>query len=164
MSLPGTQGVVLTILALREVPYHALLVYRFGYIISARGSLFTARKGQHSICYTCHYLLLLVSMEQGDPWCCAHTQTRKLTGDSHDLRASLSGISRYRLYPGHGPVVDAAEDKIRFYISHRQEREDQILDTMAAAKGRTLSSLQVYYCSRRLAGNTLGPCEGQADR
>lgn len=49
----------------------------------------------------------------------------------------------YRLYPGHGPVVDAAEDKIRFYIQHRLEREDQVLDTMAKANGSTLSSLQV---------------------
>lgn len=52
-------------------------------------------------------------------------------------------VLAYRLYPGHGPVVDAAEEKIRFYISHRLEREAQIVETMTKAEGQMLSSLQV---------------------
>lgn len=39
--------------------------------------------------------------------------------------------------------MDAAEDKIKFYISHRLERENQIVKTMESAKGSSLSSLQV---------------------
>eukprot|EP00904_Undaria_pinnatifida_P001478 jgi/Undpi1/11330/HiC_scaffold_30.g13628.m1 len=50
-----------------------------------------------------------------------------------------------RLYCGHGPVVDRAEEKISFYIAHRQEREAQILKTLTAAKGSTLSSFQITH-------------------
>ncbi|CAM9224971.1 unnamed protein product [Laminaria digitata] len=48
-----------------------------------------------------------------------------------------------RLYCGHGPVVDKAEEKIAFYIAHRQQREDQIMKTLTAAAGSTLSSFQI---------------------
>eukprot|EP00752_Nemacystus_decipiens_P016455 g14710.t1 len=48
-----------------------------------------------------------------------------------------------RLYCGHGPVVDAAEEKIKFYIRHREERESQIMQALAAAGGRPLSSIQI---------------------
>ncbi|CAM9564188.1 unnamed protein product, partial [Hapterophycus canaliculatus] len=48
-----------------------------------------------------------------------------------------------RLYCGHGPVVDAAEDKIKFYMKHRQEREDQIMSALTAVEGRSLSSFQI---------------------
>lgn len=48
-----------------------------------------------------------------------------------------------RLYCGHGPVVDAAHEKIEYYIKHRQERETQIMQAITAAGGRPLSSLQV---------------------
>ncbi|CBJ48492.1 conserved unknown protein [Ectocarpus siliculosus] len=48
-----------------------------------------------------------------------------------------------RLYCGHGPVVEAAQEKIEYYIKHRQEREAQIINALTAAKGRTLSALQI---------------------
>lgn len=51
-----------------------------------------------------------------------------------------------RLYCGHGPVVDDAEEKIKFYIKHREERESQIMQALAAAQGRPLSSIQVCVC------------------
>lgn len=53
-----------------------------------------------------------------------------------------------RLYCGHGPVVDAAEEKIKFYIKHRKERENQIMQALTAAEGRSLSSIQVCVCVR----------------
>ncbi|CBJ48495.1 Zn dependent hydrolase or glyoxylase [Ectocarpus siliculosus] len=48
-----------------------------------------------------------------------------------------------RLYCGHGPAVEAAQEKIEYYIKHRQEREAQIINALTAAKGRTLSALQI---------------------
>eukprot|EP00903_Cladosiphon_okamuranus_P009331 g8899.t1 len=48
-----------------------------------------------------------------------------------------------RLYCGHGPVVDDADEKIKFYIKHRQERENQIMQALTAAEGRPLSSIQI---------------------
>jgi glyoxylase-like metal-dependent hydrolase (beta-lactamase superfamily II) len=41
-----------------------------------------------------------------------------------DLRPSV-------IYPGHGPVVEAAQDKLRSYLSHRAERERQVLAALA---------------------------------
>lgn len=35
-----------------------------------------------------------------------------------------------RAYPGHGPVIDNGPARIREYVSHRQQREDQIVSTL----------------------------------
>lgn len=44
----------------------------------------------------------------------------------HKMQDEFSG----RAYPGHGPVIEDGKAKIREYISHRQEREDQIMDVL----------------------------------
>lgn len=67
----------------------------------------------------------------------------------HSLRLSrcfpLRNENRHfgRLYCGHGPVVESADKKIKYYINHRQEREDQIVETLTAARNQQLSSWQV---------------------
>lgn len=40
-----------------------------------------------------------------------------------------------RAYPGHGAVIDDGKGKIKEYISHRREREDQILDVLRQRNG-----------------------------
>lgn len=35
-----------------------------------------------------------------------------------------------RAYPGHGPAIDDGPARIREYVSHRQQREDQIVSTL----------------------------------
>ena len=40
-----------------------------------------------------------------------------------------------RIYPGHGPVIEGGEAKIREYISHRNAREVQIVEFMKANGG-----------------------------
>ncbi|XP_038051545.1 endoribonuclease LACTB2-like [Patiria miniata] len=40
------------------------------------------------------------------------------------------------LYPGHGPVVTSAVEKVQAYIDHRNLREKQILEVLEANKGK----------------------------
>lgn len=53
-----------------------------------------------------------------------------------DLATYLTSLDKMkelfggRAYPGHGPVIDDGPAKIREYISHRQQREDQITQTL----------------------------------
>jgi glyoxylase-like metal-dependent hydrolase (beta-lactamase superfamily II) len=47
-------------------------------------------------------------------------------GQMLDLRPSI-------IYPGHGPVVDRAEDKVREYLDHRGLRERQVLEALGRA-------------------------------
>lgn len=55
-----------------------------------------------------------------------------------DLMTSLSRLRAAEpnsIYPGHGPVVTDAMAKIDEYISHREEREQQVLEALKHADG-----------------------------
>jgi endoribonuclease LACTB2 len=41
------------------------------------------------------------------------------------------------LYPAHGPVVEAASEKIQEYIAHRQQREDEIIKVFKGSGSTT---------------------------
>lgn len=60
---------------------------------------------------------------------------------------SLDAMSKQfggRAYPGHGPVIDNGPGKIKEYIGHRKQREQQVLDVLAADESRLgLSSMDV---------------------
>lgn len=45
-----------------------------------------------------------------------------------------------RIYPGHGPVLENGVEALRMYISHRQDREDQILAQLPASPIAPFSS------------------------
>ncbi|KAI0969074.1 metallo-beta-lactamase superfamily protein [Xylaria arbuscula] len=58
-----------------------------------------------------------------------------------DLGIYLSSLAKMeklvasRAYPGHGPVLPQAPAKIAEYISHRHQRERQVVETLGSAKG-----------------------------
>ena len=72
-------------------------------------------------------------------------------GDLSDYLRSLRRMRRLRprvIYPGHGPVVDRASERIDGYLSHRQEREEQILRALApgpATPGDLLPEIYAEY-------------------
>ena len=49
------------------------------------------------------------------------------------------------IYPGHGPVVFRAQDKLREYVEHRADRERQVQEALAGG-GRTIEAIvqEVY--------------------
>ncbi|KAF7290460.1 Metallo-beta-lactamase domain-containing protein [Mycena kentingensis (nom. inval.)] len=51
--------------------------------------------------------------------------------------------ARMRLYPGHGPVVEDAAELIDAYITHRLERDKQLLELLAGKKPMPMSTWEM---------------------
>jgi len=69
-------------------------------------------------------------------------------GDLLDYMNSLRRLLELEpsvLYPAHGPAVRDAGKKIREYIAHRELRERQILDRLAAGESRVPEIVAVLY-------------------
>ena len=49
----------------------------------------------------------------------------------------MKTLFRARAYPGHGPVIDDGPARIQEYIAHRQQREDQITQTLRSVNKQT---------------------------
>ncbi|KAI8328919.1 beta-lactamase-like protein [Chlamydoabsidia padenii] len=70
-----------------------------------------------------------------------------------DLSAYLAGLKSIlalnpiRLYPGHGPVIESGAPKIKEYIAHREQREQQIVGVLDTCSSSTtpLEIVQVLY-------------------
>lgn len=55
--------------------------------------------------------------------------------DLHDYLLSLNRILSIKpsvIYPGHGNIINDPLDKIKWYIEHRLQREEQIIDVIKA--------------------------------
>jgi ribonuclease/clavin/mitogillin len=60
--------------------------------------------------------------------------------DLHTYMNSLNillELNPSRIYPGHGPVIESPTEKIREYIAHRQQREEQIVEAIRTANNST---------------------------
>lgn len=65
--------------------------------------------------------------------------------DLHDLMLSLEKILHENpalIYPGHGPVVENAKEKIEYYLNHRRQREKQILEAIKSS-GRPVTATKI---------------------
>jgi ribonuclease/clavin/mitogillin len=58
--------------------------------------------------------------------------------DGGSMAAYLESLRRIleldleRIYPGHGPCIEDPAERVRAYLAHRHEREEQIVDALAA--------------------------------
>jgi len=69
-------------------------------------------------------------------------------GDLGQYLASLRlllALDVRRIYPGHGPVIENARDKIQQYLDHRLERERQILAELAGGTKTIMEMVRSIY-------------------
>ena len=59
--------------------------------------------------------------------------------------ARMEELGPRTIYPGHGPVVVRAEEKIREYLAHREERESQVLTALADGPRTIAEMVEVIY-------------------
>jgi glyoxylase-like metal-dependent hydrolase (beta-lactamase superfamily II) len=72
------------------------------------------------------------------------------SGSLADYMASLERMhaqSTGRIYPAHGPCIEDGPGKIREYIAHRREREQQVLAVLAAGPARVMDIVRVVYAA-----------------
>ncbi|KAK6499616.1 hypothetical protein TWF481_009981 [Arthrobotrys musiformis] len=57
--------------------------------------------------------------------------------------AKMLALNPNRAYPAHGPLIPDAKAKIQEYITHRQEREIQVVNVLKEHRGTTMEVLDI---------------------
>ena len=88
----------------------------------------------HAQDHICYYLEEEKALFSGDVILGAGTTVIPQDGgnlsDYLETLRRLQAMHIERIYPGHGPVIENAAEKIAEYLNHRLERERQILDEL----------------------------------
>ena len=58
------------------------------------------------------------------------------------LSSSGSQEMAIQLYPGHGEVIDDGIAKLKEYMHHRQEREDQVVEALKTKMGESTTAAE----------------------
>jgi glyoxylase-like metal-dependent hydrolase (beta-lactamase superfamily II) len=57
----------------------------------------------------------------------------------------LKGTGLERLYPGHGDEIDEPDEVIDWYLAHRRQRHQEVLDSIIAGASTTEEVLEIVY-------------------
>lgn len=66
-------------------------------------------------------------------------------GDYLDTLRRLQAMDIERIYPGHGPVIEDAPEKIDEYLNHRLEREQQIVHELTGGAKTVEQMVRIIY-------------------
>jgi len=67
-------------------------------------------------------------------------ECRPLLSNLHEDEGVVAGTAKMRIYPGHGPVIEDGLKVLETYITHRAEREAQILSLLPDENSITTTS------------------------
>lgn len=91
----------------------------------------------HEDDHVCYYLEADNVMFTGDTVLGSSTSSVRKLGEYMRSLEVLLSYKPGRVFPAHGALVDSGTERIRSYIAHRQEREDQVV----AALGKGISDV-----------------------
>ncbi len=91
--------------------------------------------------------------------------TTVIPAESGSLQEYMASLSRLedeqpqRIYPAHGPCIQDGRAKVREYIEHRLDREQQILEAMGGETKEVIDIVRAVYAGYP---ETLYPAAGQS--
>jgi glyoxylase-like metal-dependent hydrolase (beta-lactamase superfamily II) len=103
----------------------------------------------HALDHLCFYFEEEKALFTGDLILGAGTTV--IPADGGDMALYLDSLERLlaldleRIYPAHGPRIDAPHAKIREYLAHRRMRESQVLEALAAGVTEVSAMVERMY-------------------
>lgn len=99
----------------------------------------------HALDHICFYLEEEQALFSGDN--ILGMGTTVIPSEGGSLKAYMASLERLkgldlkRIYPAHGPMIENPKEKIEEYIAHRLKRDEQILNELSSAVGKTVEEI-----------------------